>query len=101
MPTEVQIISAAWCKRCHEIKPSVADLCVFAGAKLTVIDYDSLEDEDELKKTVKALPTVRMRSSTEKGWVAYIPAELEKWKADVTALAVAAERNGNESDDDF
>jgi hypothetical protein len=84
---EVQIISATWCKRCHAIKPEVAALCVTAGATLTVVDYDELEDDDPVKKSVTALPTIRMRS--EGDWVSYTPADLDKWKTDVAALAAA------------
>ncbi len=97
MPTNttVQLISAPWCKRCHLIKPEVKLYCEMAGATLTELNFDELEEGDPLKATVKALPTIMMRltapspspsPSPSHDWVSYAPADLEKWKAAILAL---------------
>lgn len=93
MSLEVQLISAAWCKRCAVIKPEVTALCKTAGAKFTVIDYDELEEDDPVKRTVTALPTILM------GGKAYTPAELDAWREAITAAAVAGAVGVG--DDDF
>lgn len=85
----VELISAAWCKRCTVIKPEVASLCKAAGAIFTVIDYDDLAEDDPTKSAVTALPTIVM------GGKMYTPAELEKWRADISAAALTA------GDEDF
>lgn len=89
MPTEVQMISAVWCKRCQTLKPDVVRLCGLASATFTYVDYDELEEDDEIKKAVTALPTVRMRLSSDAPWTTYTPAELDAWKEIITAAAVA------------
>ena len=94
MSLEVQLISATWCKRCAVIKPEVEALCKTAGAKFTVIDYDELEDDDLVKRTVKALPTILM------GGKAYTPADLDAWREAIAAAAVAG-AVGASGDDDF
>jgi hypothetical protein len=85
--TTVQLISAPWCKRCHLIKPEVKRYCEMAGAVLTELNFDELEEGDPLKATVKALPTIMMRlSAPSQDWVSYAPADLEKWKVAILAL---------------
>lgn len=93
MSLEVQLISAAWCKRCAVIKPEVEALCKTAGALLSIIDFDDLEDDDLVKRTVKALPTILM------GGKAYTPAELDAWREAIAAAAVAGAVGVG--DDDF
>jgi thiol-disulfide isomerase/thioredoxin len=84
--TEVQLISAAWCKRCHAIRPEVVKVCTIAGALLTYIDFDDLEEEDPLKKSVVSLPTIRMRTGTSP-WATWTAATYEDWKSAVVAAA--------------
>lgn len=79
----VQIVSAPWCKRCHEIKPRVAELCHITGATLEEVNYDELEEDDSLKMSVTALPTVRLlveRDGKAGGWTAYTPKDLTAWE---------------------
>jgi hypothetical protein len=85
---EVEIISAEWCKRCHEIKPEVAKVCALIGAKMTVVDYDDLDDGDDLKNAITSLPTIRMRSGPAAAWKVYTAATFETWKTDAMSLGV-------------
>jgi hypothetical protein len=84
MPLEVQMISATWCKRCHVIKPGVEQACKNAGATLTMIDYEGLEDGDPIKNRVTALPMLIINDK------AYKPADSEEWREVLAAAAVAA-----------
>ena len=81
---EVEIISAAWCKRCHTIKPEVAALCAIAGTSLNVVDFEEMEEEE--KATIKSLPTIRMRLGT--SWTSYTATMLEDWKTAITAASL-------------
>ena len=79
----VQIVSAPWCKRCHEIKPRVAELCRLTGAALEEVNFDELEEDDSLKLSVTALPTVRLmveRDGRAGAWVSYTPKDLAAWE---------------------
>lgn len=99
MPVEVQIISAVWCKRCLTIKPEVEALCAMAGATLTKLDMDQLEEDgDPLFGEVKSLPTIRMKKSAEEPWVTYTAATLDEWKA---AIVASASVMPNAEDTDF
>jgi hypothetical protein len=80
MPFTVELISAAWCKRCHAIKPEVAQLCAAVGAIMTVRDYDDDLEEDE-RGAIVSLPTIRMRSEEGEGWRIWTAATLDDWKA--------------------
>jgi thiol-disulfide isomerase/thioredoxin len=80
-PTDVILISAPWCKRCHELKPEIAAMCAIAGRNLVLVDYDSLEDDDPQKKRVTSLPTILMDGAV------YTAATLDAWK---TAASVSA-----------
>lgn len=86
---EVVLVSATWCKRCNELKPEIQRLCAAAGIAFSVVDFDELEEDDPVKLSVKALPTIRMRSSSATAWTVYRPTELDAWRAAVTALPVA------------
>lgn len=94
MPIEVQLISAPWCKRCQVIKPGVEQACKNAGAKLTIIDYDDLEEDSILKQQVKALPSLIIDSKI------YKPADSEEWR-EVLAAAAVATAIGTIDDTDF
>lgn len=97
---EVVLVSATWCKRCAELKPEIQRLCAAAGVSFDIVDYDELEDDDPVKTAVKALPTIRMRTSgSGADWVTYRPTEIDAWKAAVTALPLA--RAFAQSDEDF
>lgn len=89
MPIEVQLISAPWCKRCHVIKPGVEQACKNAGADLTVINYDELEEDSTLKQQVKALPSLII------GGQIYKPADSEEWREVLAAAAVATAIGGD------
>ena len=80
MTIEVALVSATWCGRCKIIKPDVEALCKSVGATFTIIDYDELEEDDPVKLSVKALPTIRMRRGTSV-WETYKPAEIENWRS--------------------
>ncbi len=89
MTTEVVLVSAVWCKRCSELKPDVRRLCEVAGVKFSILDYDDLEDDDPVKTSVKALPTIRMRVADTTEWLTFRPTEIEEWKTALTALPLA------------
>lgn len=94
----VQIISAPWCKRCHEIKPRVVDVCRLAGATLEEVNYDELEDDDSLKESVTALPTVRLlveQDGRAGEWKAYKPGELDIWEDTMKVTALSAGGGGD------
>jgi thiol-disulfide isomerase/thioredoxin len=77
---EVELLTAAWCKRCKEIKPVVQQTSAMAGATYREVDYDGLGDDDPVKVAVKALPTIRVRLHGEGGWRVFVPAELDEWR---------------------
>jgi thiol-disulfide isomerase/thioredoxin len=78
---EVELLTAAWCKRCKEIKPVVQQTSAMAGASYREVDYDALEDDDPVKTTATALPTIRVRLAAEGAtWQIFVPAELDAWK---------------------
>jgi hypothetical protein len=92
MPIEVKLVSASWCKRCVTIKPDVEALCKTAGATLMIIDFDELEEDDIVKRTVKALPTILMDGK------AYTPTELDAWREAIAAAAVAGAAASDDTD---
>jgi thioredoxin-like negative regulator of GroEL len=77
MSGPVVLISAPWCKRCHELKPDIAGLCAIAGRALTVVNFDELEEDDPMKVAVKSLPTILMDGKS------YTAASIEAWKTAV------------------
>jgi thiol-disulfide isomerase/thioredoxin len=88
----VQVISAPWCKRCVEIKPRVSELCRIVGATLEEVNFDELEEDDTLKASVTALPTIRLlveRDGKAGGWAAYTPKEFQSWENQMMLLAGA------------
>lgn len=87
--SEVVLVSAAWCKRCVELKPEIQRLCAATGLSFNIVDYDELDDDDPVKMAVKALPTIRMRATGSTEWQNYRPTEIDVWKAAVTALPLA------------
>jgi thiol-disulfide isomerase/thioredoxin len=86
---EVVLVSAQWCKRCHTLKPEIAKLCALTGVKLTVLDYDELEDSI-LKAEVKSLPSIFLRADPEKAWKLYTAAEFDSWKSDIATLGLGS-----------
>jgi thiol-disulfide isomerase/thioredoxin len=88
MPPVVKLISASWCKRCHELKPDIERICALAGLPLLTVDFDELEEDDELKLAVVALPTLLLRKNKDSVWQAYTPSMFEAWRADVVAAAL-------------
>lgn len=87
MTTEVVLISATWCARCKLIKPDVEVVCRNVDAIFSIVDYDDLEEDDPVKKSVVALPTIRMRRGDGE-WTSYKPSELETWRASMLEGAV-------------
>jgi hypothetical protein len=70
------------------MKPDVEALCRSVGAKLSIVDYDELEEDDPVKQAVSALPTIRMRRG-ERVWSTYTPSEVESWRSAMMADAVS------------
>jgi hypothetical protein len=93
MPSEVRMITATWCKRCHTIKPDVVEACRFAGANLVFIDFDEIEEDNPLKG-VKSLPT--MQILIDKEWKSFSANEYSDWNALLMSQAVISPAN-----DDF
>ena len=87
---ELQIISAAWCKRCDEIKPKAIAVAGLASTTLKVVDYDAELTEEE-REVIQKLPTLRFRASTTGAWRAFLPTEFDAWKRTVLEAAVLAE----------
>ncbi len=98
--TEVQLITATWCGRCKTIKPEVESICKMSGATYTVVDMETLEEDEAA--TIKSLPTIRIRpaaapapasasASAEAGgpWTVYTAATLDAFKQDLTARSLA------------
>ena len=76
---EVQYIGAEWCKRCHILRPEVQAICAVAGAiPFNYVDFDELDENSELKATVTALPTFRIRRGTV--WTTYTPNTIAAFK---------------------
>ena len=90
---EVVLVSATWCKRCGELKPEIQRLCTVAGVVFNIVDFDELDEDDPVKMAVKALPTIRMRSSTDGEWQTFRPTEIDAWKSAVTALPLTVTSN--------
>ena len=82
--TTVQYISAAWCKRCHVVKPDVVRYCTIAGADLTILDFEEMEEEEKAK--IASLPEIRMKNGDD--WVIFTSSQLEEWKTAITHTAV-------------
>lgn len=76
----VEYISATWCKRCHDILPTVRSTCQIAGAQLEMLDFDELDDCDKRKEAVTALPTIRLTTDGGHTWTEFTPAGLDDWK---------------------
>lgn len=76
----VEFISADWCKRCHALRPEVIALCKAAGATFTYVDYEELEEDAPLKKSIEALPTIRMKLTVEGPWAMWPAASFDNWK---------------------
>lgn len=85
MPALVKLVSAPWCKRCHELKPNIAATVAIAGATLEIVNFDELEDDDPVKAAVKSLPTILMQTETGGPWSVYNVHTLAEWKATVLA----------------
>jgi hypothetical protein len=94
---EVKLISAAWCGRCKELKPDVIATCSMIGAAFSIVDYDDLDDDDPLKESVKALPSLLFRRVAGGDWQLYGASAFEAWKQEATAAAVT----GVAGDTDF
>ena len=86
MSVAVKLISAPWCKRCDILKPEIERICAISGASLTIINFDELEEDDELKLNITALPTILMRKGAA-DWMSYTPNHIENWKEDIVSAA--------------
>jgi len=86
--TEVQLITATWCGRCKTIKPEVEAICKMNGATFTIIDLESLDEEEAAM--IKSLPTIRVRAAGSSDlWTVYTTATLDAFKQDLTAKSLA------------
>ena len=85
--TEVQLITATWCGRCKTVKPEVEAICKMNGATFTVVDLETLEEEEAA--TIKSLPTIRVRAKKEDPWTVYTAATLDAFKQDLTTKSLA------------
>jgi len=74
---KVEFITAAWCGRCKEIKPRVAQVCAAASVELVFVDYEEMEEEE--KGVVTSLPTIRYKGTT------YVATTIEDWIAAMTS----------------
>lgn len=83
------MISAPWCKRCAEMKPDILQATNMAGATFTYLNFDEMEEDDELKQAVKALPSLRMRVGDGE-WKLYAAGEVGAWKEALLAAASVA-----------
>lgn len=88
MTVEVQLISATWCKRCHTLLPDITMVCSLAGARLTYIDMDEMDEDDPLRNSITALPTIRMRVTADDPWNTWTAATYEDWKSTVMTTAL-------------
>ncbi len=91
----VRLVSAAWCKRCHTLKPDIRALCAATGAQFEEVDYDALDDDDPQKTAIKSLPTIQMSTDSATTWRAYTATTLEEWK---TAIMASAELSTQDTD---
>jgi len=80
---EIQMISAPWCKRCHAIKPDVAQHASAHGATFVVIDFDEMEESE--KSTISSLPTIRMRLTPSTDWQTYTANTVDDFKKALVA----------------
>jgi len=89
MPAKVEFISAPWCGRCKTLRPAVEETCRLSGAQFCYVNMDDLDEDDPLKESIKALPTMRTRLTPDSPWVLWVPAQLEEWKTALFAAATA------------
>jgi N6-adenosine-specific RNA methylase IME4 len=87
--TEVQVITAKWCKRCTLLKPEIERICTLIGAKLSYIDYDTLEEYDELRTEIVSLPTLRLSTDGGTLWKSFTANTFEEWKQTAMATCFA------------
>jgi len=93
--TEVQLITATWCGRCKTIKPEVESICKMNGATYTVVEMETLEEEEAA--LIKSLPTIRVRptvaGAADRPWTVYTAATLDAFKQDLTVRSLAHPTN--------
>lgn len=82
---EVQLVSAAWCKRCQVVLPDIIATCSMTGAIFTYVDYDELDDGDPLKSSIKSLPTIRLSTNGGISWISMTAND--DWKTVIIAAA--------------
>ena len=71
--SQVQIVSAAWCKRCQELKPDIMRHCAAANIIPVWLDVDDIDFP------VTSLPTLMFRASPEVEWLSWTAASFEAW----------------------
>jgi hypothetical protein len=82
-------ISASWCKRCHELRPTVITTCQLLGISLQIENYDDL-DEDESKQ-ITSLPTLMYREAETDNWNIYPAKDIEGWCTKMMASPLTAD----------
>lgn len=81
---EIQFVSAPWCKACSVIKPDFIAHCKLIGIEPMWINYDEMDEE--FQGTIKALPTIKVRTDTD--WTYYTKDTFEAWKDIVMAYVL-------------
>ncbi len=71
----VKYISATWCKRCHELRPTVNSTCSLLNIPLNFQDYDDLTEEESARIT--SLPTLYHHVDGKE--IKYGAKEIESW----------------------
>jgi hypothetical protein len=69
------------------MKPDVVADCLIAGATLSYVDYDELEEDSPLK-AITTLPTFQIRSGTE--WKSFSANDYSSWKDFLMSQAVTS-----------
>jgi hypothetical protein len=75
------------------MKPDVINACKFAGANLSFIDFDELEEEDPLKG-VKSLPTLQLM--VDKEWKSFGATEYAAWGEALLSQVVLTPSNNED-----
>ena len=82
-------ISASWCKRCHELRPTVVTTCQLIGISLQIENYDDLDEEES--KRITSLPTLMYRETDTAEWDIYSAKDIEGWSVKLMAKPLTAD----------
>ena len=90
MSLQVRYFSAAWCKRCVTLKPDFIEHCKILGVEPEWIDFDSLDDDSEMKRAIEALPTMMVRAEVTAPWEMYTASTFNDFKIRSSELSLTA-----------